>query len=604
MKENLKIGNVVDDGTGDYLREGGLKINNNFNETYGELGDGSNLFPAGAWKTVNSSQGNILNAKFGKSYAINTESAKLEVKLPKGTVSDYNKVIKLRDTFGTWQTNAVTVTPAAGDTLKGSGESKIFTTNLTDLELVYCAPGRWEYLPNKLLNKISNGDIATVMKKEYLCEEGQTDFKDIFDGNDYNLVNTQVYLRGNLLYYGTELNANSDYGSIGATAGTLAPLDGRNIRLREPAKKGDTLMVVTYVDGIAQWRSTYNRLDCMILDKNLTNQSTVAGSTLVADLSTLNSITVEQLGYVFNSNTGLINPSTFEVYINGVILNEAGKAGMPFMRCDGADASNQIDCQLMGGNWITSNNDYKYVTNDIGAIEEIIFDRKFEHGDIVTVKWFNNDIGTTMELDDIVNETDQLYIRRGPTYRIDGDVRLTDYDNPARPNVEPAPARDVTVRVPNDIFDLVYPVGTIYENSINPNNPVSYMGFGVWKLWGEKRVLVGWTQDTQDTQFGLNNNDIDTNGNPTHTAGGTGGNRSVTLTNDNIPAMTTDDKVLVSDENGPVVIGGCQFDPGDIGPAYYKYREEKAKINASHTPPKPTNILNPYITVYRWMRIA
>ena len=34
MKELLNIGNAVDDGTGDYLRKGGDKINNNFDEFY------------------------------------------------------------------------------------------------------------------------------------------------------------------------------------------------------------------------------------------------------------------------------------------------------------------------------------------------------------------------------------------------------------------------------------------------------------------------------------------------------------------------------------------------------------------------------------------
>ncbi|EPJ2512148.1 hypothetical protein ACTGOH_005113, partial [Salmonella enterica subsp. enterica serovar Bareilly] len=38
MKQNIKIGNVVDDGQGDYLRRGGAKINENFDELYYELG--------------------------------------------------------------------------------------------------------------------------------------------------------------------------------------------------------------------------------------------------------------------------------------------------------------------------------------------------------------------------------------------------------------------------------------------------------------------------------------------------------------------------------------------------------------------------------------
>ncbi|AHI44676.1 baseplate wedge subunit [Acinetobacter phage ZZ1] len=603
MKENLKIGNVVDDGTGDYLREGGIKINNNFNDLYGELGDGSNPHPAGAWQTIKSSASNILAAKFGKSYAIDTNAARVTVNLPKGTVNDYNKVIRLRDTFGTWQANSVTVVPASGDTLKGSSDSQVFATNLTDLELVYCAPGRWEFLANKLLNKISNGDIATVMKKEFLCTEGQTDFINIFGDADFNLVNTHVYHRGNLLYYGAKFSADSDYGSPG-TGNTIVPLDGKSIRLRQPARKGDSLMIVTYVDGIAQWRSTYNRLDIQLLDQKLTDLKSVNGAQLVTDLATLNTITPEQMGYTLTSNSGLINPSTFEVYLNGVILNMAGKAGTPLFICDGAKADNQSDCVALGGVWKLSNTDYAYTLNDNGAIESIEFGRTFEHGDILTIKWFNNDIGTTLEMDDIINEADKHYIQHGTTFNLNGNIRITDFDKPQWPNIEAVGQEKRLVQTPIDLFELVYPVGTIYENAVNPNNPATYMGFGVWKLWGQKQVLFGWTNDQQDTQFGLNNNDIDANGNPTATAGGTGGVRAITLENNDLPATVTTEKALVADDNGNIIIGGCQFDPDDGGPAYNKYREDVLKTNPTHTPPNSIDILPPYITVYRWMRIA
>lgn len=605
MKENLKIGNVVDDGTGDYLREGGQKIINNFDEIYTELGDGSILFPAGAWRKVQSSAGNVLNAAFGKSYTLDTSTSRIEVKLPKGSPADYGRVIKLRDVFGTWQVNNVTVTPANGDTLKGSSDSKVFNTNLTDLEMVYCLPGRWEYMANKLINKISNGDIATVMKQEFICTEGQTDFLNIFGDNDFNLVNTHVYHRGNLLFYGKDFSDDSDYGSPGAGPDEVVALDGKSIRIRQAAKAGDSLMVVTYLDGIAQWRSTYNRLDTAIYDKDLVNQPSIVGSTLVADLNTLSLITVEQLGYVMNSNSGLINPSTFEVYLNGVILNEAGKAGLPLFRCYGADGQTQADCQALGGIWDSSKTDYIINVNDnTGAIESLEFDRKFEHGDIITLKWYNNDIGTTMELDDIIVETDNRYVQRGAVFNLTGQIRVTDFNNPVLPNIEQLGPTQVNVQTISDIFDLIYPIGKPVENALNPNNPATYMGFGTWVPWGQERVLVGWSNNPQDTQFGLNNNYLDSNGNPTATAGGTGGSRTNTLTNNQIPALQTDEKVLVVDPDGPVIIGGCQFDPDDSGPAYSKYREERAKTNATHAPPQAVNNLSPYITVYRWLRVA
>lgn len=600
MKQNLNVGNMVDDGTGDYLREGGLKLNNNFDDLYFELGDGTNPHPAGAWKTTKS---NVVNATFGKSYALDTSSNAIQVKLPKGTTADYNKVIRIRDVFGTWQTNAVTLTPGSGDTLKGDAGSKVFQVNLTDLELVYCAPGRWEYIANKQLNKISNGDVATVIRKEYIATAGQTDFLDIFGGNMFNTSNTQVYRRGNLLFYGDTFTDNSDYGSVGPGA-TITELDGVNIRLRTPCEEGDALIVITYLDGIAQWRSTYNRLSATLLDIKQTNGVTNPGSQIVADLSTLKEIKVADLGYALTSNTGLINPNTFEVYVNGVILNEAGRAGLPVFRCEGASALNKDDCELQNGVWVESHTDYTFEQDDAGGIETIKFDRTFEHGDVLMIKWYNNDIGTTMTIDEILDVTDPRYINRGPQIELTGTVRVTDYNKPQWPNVEANGNTVVDVSSPSNIFDLIYPVGTIYENAINPNNPVTYMGFGSWKLWGEKQVTVGWTQDTQDTLFGLNNNDIDSNGNPSHTAGGTGGNRNVTLTNDNLPRTQTDEKVLVVDANGPIIVGGCQFDPDENGPAYDKYREANAVTNATHTPPTEISVVQPYITVYRWMRIS
>jgi hypothetical protein len=78
----------------------------------------------------------------------------------------------------------------------------------------------------------------------------------------------------------------------------------------------------------------------------------------------------------------------------------------------------------------------------------------------------------------------------------------------------------------------------------------------------------------------------------------------VTLENANLPATKTDEKVLIEDENGSVIIGGCQYDPDETGPIYTKYREDYATTNSSHTPPTNISNIQPSITVYRWIRIA
>ena len=42
-KQTINIGSTADDGTGTTIRAGGDLINDNFNEIYTELGDGSSL---------------------------------------------------------------------------------------------------------------------------------------------------------------------------------------------------------------------------------------------------------------------------------------------------------------------------------------------------------------------------------------------------------------------------------------------------------------------------------------------------------------------------------------------------------------------------------
>lgn len=603
MKQELKIGSAVDDGSGDYLREGGLKINNNFNDLFYELGDGSAPHAAGAWKTWTTADGATLNAVFGRSYAINTSAGRVRVNLPKGDASLYNYVIRLRDVFATWQVNPVTIAPAAGDTIKGSPNAVEIKRNFADLEMVYCAPGRWEYIDNKQVDRISNNDTSTVATQQFIATAGQTDFLNVFNGTDYNVANLKVYHRGNLLFYGKNDvfdAANAEFGSPGTAAGQLVKLDGKNIRLRQPCVAGDTVIVVTYNDGLAQWRSSYNRRDIRILDQKLTDKVSADGSVLVIDPAAKHEFTIQELGVTPDNH---INPNACEVYINSILMHEAGSSGLPGYRCENAEGETMDECINNNGTWVPSFTDYQINFDQNNRVESISIDREFEHEDILSVIWYNNDIGTTLTLDEILDETSATYVSQGPDLYLTGQVRVTDYAKPFAPNVEPLPATDFALSSVAAVFEIVHPVGTIYENTVNPNNPVTYMGFGTWQRL-EHGVLVGWSADP-GTRFNLNNNDLDSTGKMQATAGGTGGHDTVQLKKENIPTLETDDKVLVVDPNGPIVVGGCQFDPNSQGPAYTKYREDEATINKVLAPgAQPVDTMPPYITVYRWVRVA
>lgn len=606
MKELLKIGNVVDDGDGDYLRKGGEKINDNFNELYYQLGDGEVPHAAGAWKTHTASQG-VLKPAMGEAWTVNTTSGAVSVQLPKGTPSDYNHVIRIRDVWGTWQRNAVTLVPASGDTLKGSAGSKKFPNNFQDLDLVYCSPGRWEFIENKYVNKISSSDLTTVAKRDYIATQGQTDFPDVFSGNLYNIGNTEVYLRGNLLscfYSATGVwdAANSDYGSIGPNNTIIAP-DGKSIKIKYPLTAGDTVTIKTYFDGVGTWRSSYNRESLQMLDASTTNLTTIPGQTWVGDLSTKTRILPEDLGLAPGTR---INPFAVEVLLNGRQLVESGDAGIPDFGCSTAWGPTEEECLANGGLWVQLNADYSIeTTSGTDTVVALVFPKPFEDKDLLIIRWYNNNIGTTMDIDEITSVTDTMYLNVQEPLNLLNRIEYTDYQNPSQKTKRAVDDEyGINVTTMKGMFDLLYPIGTKYENFHNPANPADYMGMGVWKLYSEGRTTVGWSSNPNDPYYALNNNDLDSNGLPSHTAGGTVGVNTHSISRNEVPVLESTDKVLINDDNGTVIVGGCQFDPDAEGPGYTKYREGTLKVNADITTVQPFEIIQPSITAYVWIRVG
>ncbi|MGL6228669.1 MAG: phage baseplate protein [Culicoidibacterales bacterium] len=716
-KEQINVGQAVDDGTGDYLRRAGLKLNNNFDDIYGNLGDGNVPHAAGAWKTYDGIE--VLELQFGQAYTLNTTAHEISAKLPKGSFADYGKVIKLRDVYGTWANNSVLIYPADGDTIKHEiGLTRLSTKNL-DAELVYCSPGNWEFASNKLVTGISSLG-STVVKREYIAEANQTDFLDIFESG-YNTDSIEVYRRGNLLYYGSQISDNSDYGSVpdveptavmsmfraakdpsdpsntrfgyrkdalGSLSaafvdgveirellvddvnvyvdfmnnkrpnnnnvltitvddykayltwditnsvykcddeaiikklaialdaeiqltfqmGVLNTLDGKSIRLAYPTNEGDTIVIVSYLDGLATYRSSYTRETIRVYNSLQTpvDIKTIPGSRWVGDLPNKYRFSLSDFGLLEGQT---FNPESLEVVINGTQLTRAGDADIPAFACDGFDTDDETICIANGGVWVESGDDFSPAMDASGRWRDIIFNTELRHEDIICIKWFNNEIGTVMEWDSdngIRDRGDERWLISDAKYTRKNKLMYTDPSNPSAKTARITSEVEDSIRLENVemLLQSIYPIGSMYINANNPNNPADYMGFGTWIRFSQGRVPVGWNEDNpSDPNFGLNYNDLDTNGNPRHSAGNTSGSIETTLDLQNIPSLISSEKSLIPDRNGDKIIGGCQFDPDDEGPAFSKYREDYTHVRPGAST-QPFNIVQPFITVNIWIRTA
>ena len=134
-----------------------------------------------------------------------------------------------------------------------------------------------------------------------------------------------------------------------------------------------------------------------------------------------------------------------------------------------------------------------------------------------------------------------------------------------------------------DIFDKIYPVGSIYINATNSTNPGTLLGFGTWIAFGAGKVPVG--IDSSDTDF--------------DTAEETGGSKTHTLTVSELPSHTHTHTVQTgrsfssSIGNAPVVQGSDNT-----------VLSSAAVTTSSTGSGSAHNNLQPYIVVYMWKRTA
>ncbi len=746
MKQTINVGQIVDDGTGDYLRQGGIKTRDNINEIYNELGDGSRIYAAGAWhswkyatKYINgdttynpdhadlyidadgNGQGPDLHVNFGEAWTIDTSTGDVDVYLPSGVEeADYGKSIRLRDVKGTWDRYMVTVYPDPKDSIKrvaASSQRELaagaeFTNAFQDLELVFTPPRHWEYVAQKYVTGLTFGDVPSVLRRAIISRQDQRDFNMsiLLDGGVYNRAAVEVYRRGNLLYYGTELNDFSDFGSIplhtvddwvpsrsetyyvgdlvrgpssrndriwqcivehkatgswdntkwaefsefpdykpyarntAYSVGTivtqvhsnfvqtfecliahtspnsnvdlttdskwkqltnddLAPLDGKTIRLRLSANFGDPVAMVTYLSDVSSFRSSYTLKSVQVVDANNLNVEARPGSIVKKDLSVDKKFTLSDFGLPDYTQ---FNPDSLEVLLNGTLMTRPNTAGQ-------------------GDSVSSTSFDYDYMQDDNGRWNTIVFEDNLRDEDIVTIRWFDNVIGTLLSWDEgddnLQTRTREIFVSREDWVDVRRKNKIeygdTDHPSAAVTQVITEPETIAPGSTLTSLMESIFPIGSIYTNANNPNNPRDYMGFGKWVRYAEGRAVVGWNSQ-DDGSFHRNNN----NENIVQ-AGGTGGSIGVTLVKENIPEListtnpTPGDKTSrdITNPNeqyslvaraatagGDINLNGCLGDPDSTTPLAY-YAEEPIKVNHGQIA-QSVNVTQPYITAYTWIRTA
>lgn len=587
-KQTIGLGAAVDDSTGDYMRQGGTKINANFDETYSELGDGSAFHPAGAWKTHAFTNGASLTPALGKQYNVNTLAGPVSITLPKGSVADYGRVIKIRDVHASWGTNAVSIRPTSGDSLGGSTNPVSFSTDFTTLEFVYSSPATWRYVANMKLDSMPKTSGAGVVSKTFKVTATQynTGFFTDISATGYNAAAVQVYRNGALLSYDPTSNfSNSDYGSRNGSV--MTTLNGIDIFVPYVVD-GDIITIVTFTKDVTSAPVSYIRYDLMMLDPSV--GSAVAGQSAL--IKTNGVYTLTNFGRPTDEE---YNPGAFQLYLNGTLLVEAGKATLS----------------------PTGSEDYALTTDAEGHWNTITISPVIQSGSILTICYFNNELGSIIEwdgIDGIKARTAQSFLNTEFRFNRLNKIRYTDTALPSATTAAVVPGTETNIRFENviQLLESIYPVGSIYINANNAANPSTYMGFGTWTRYAKGRAIFGFddsvdAQGKPDPVFGVNTSVLDQDGNAMKIAGNLVGARQFELKVANIPELSSSIPYLRESVTGTgeLNLSGCVPLPGSGTAPLATYELANVKVNSPETSgqkPEDITTIPPGITAYVWIR--
>lgn len=590
-KQTINLGAVVDDFTGDYLRQGGEKINDNFAEAYSELGDEVVFHPAGAWKIHDrATDGTTLNIDLGQQYHIKTSAGAVTVVLPAVTLGDVGRVIKISDAFGFWTSSEVLVQPT-GATINGSAADRSFTTNYSIIEFVLTDVSGaldWKYLPGlthqSLLAEDTSAGVAT---STYVM--GQDDIAGvIIVPGGYNPDAVDVFLNGVMMYYDAAGLGNtgvSDYGSGDITSAFIA-LNGQNLKIRSGKYKNDDIVTVkSYSNSLVAQTPSYKRYSITIYDA-----LAAAGLGYTQD---------NPGSYIIRANFTTVENCTF------TLTDFGAPAGLEFLY-NGTQAFRQGQLLTHTGMAnLTGNNNYQLINDANSQLNTIVFNpASLASGEVLTVVLFTNELGILLPWegqDSVKSRGDETWVNAEveisrtnkigfisiPAQINDMTEAHTDMNFAQANQMSVADEHNIKVNDVYSLFNTIYPIGTIYENNANPANPAKYMGFGTWVPYGEGKVIFGYEH-----------------GDPTFSENVTGGQISVTLGSENIPPLPVSPQAAIvhNDDTGEINITGCLPDTDAVVPT--ASLTPSTLIANEDVEPNEISTLPPYAVAYRWVRVA
>lgn len=152
------------------------------------------------------------------------------------------------------------------------------------------------------------------------------------------------------------------------------------------------------------------------------------------------------------------------------------------------------------------------------------------------------------------------------------------------------------------VLSAAWPIGSVFTGVV-ATSPATLLGFGTWSAFGAGRMLIG--LDSGDTDF--------------DTAEETGGSKTVTIGQTNLPNISTGAGTAhthIQDSHAHTVTGnnaggsgGIRIDASDsftdqTSTVTATNQNESAHTHSLGGSGTALNVMNPFITVYFWKRTA